>query len=298
MLDLELISPPLIPDQPLSISSVLAPSNRTTLLARSRRPAILPYQSPITSLANTFLSLPLHTLSIRDIDATKLSVSMFEQVSFARGWRNIPLSARLEVQTQPHTQAALLGQPLDVQQHVPMQIYSACIEFHARFRGLRWWMYNWRILSFLTFTSGFYCVALLSTGIAWGLMTFLSSSSSSSSTIASKEEEQQKKIKKEADNDRKTRSSNGHATRPIKTEPVDERDEEAASGEESPFPSPTSRITQLLSPHWAGRCQSAIPYPLLFSMARHRRLHLDMDLQGSKGRSSITTTALWIHSWR
>ncbi len=226
MLDLALISPPLTSEPP-SISSVLAPRNTTTILARSRRPAILPYQSPITSMTNTFISLPLHALSLRDIDATMLSIPMFERVTFARGGRNLPASARLEIQTQAHTQAALLGQAVDVEQHVPLQVYCAGIEFHARFRGLRWLMYNWRILSFLAFTSAFYCVALISTGLVWGIITL----GSPSLLLGKKEDEERTKIKKEAEGDREEKTSNGPATRPVKKEPADE--EGGESGEES-----------------------------------------------------------------
>jgi seipin len=223
MLELSLMSPPSVAEDHLPTASVSAPSNTTTPLARSRRPAILPYQSPITSLTNTFLSLPLHTLSLRDIDASSLSIPMFEQVTFARGRRNVPASARLEIQTQPHTQAALLGQSAELPQHVPLQVYSARIEFHARFRGLRWLMYNWRISSFLAFTSAFYCVALLSTGVAWGLVTVFWPSSPPSTGGG----KGQGKIKNEGDIDSESKASNGHATRPIKTEPTDAQEEES-----------------------------------------------------------------------
>jgi seipin len=84
-------------------------------------------------------------------------------------------------------------------------------------------MYNWRITSFLAFTSAFYCVALISTGLAWGAVTILSSPS----TIT--KEEEQKKIKKEENADLDAKATNGHATRPIKNEP----DDEDLSGEES-----------------------------------------------------------------
>jgi seipin len=228
MLDLSLISPPSTPEQPLSISSVLAPGNTTTLLARSRRPAILPYQSLITFVTHAFLSLPLHSLSLRDIDATTLSIPMFEQETFARGWRNLPASASLEIRTQPHTQAALLGQPIDAQQPVPLQVYSASIEFHARFRGLRWLMYNWRVSSFLLFTSGFYCVALISTGVAWGVTTLFSTSSLTARTA---KEEEQRTIKRDPQGGVDLKPVNGHTTRSIKNESLDE--ESGESGEES-----------------------------------------------------------------
>lgn len=91
-------------------------------------------------------------------------------------------------------------------------------------------MYNWRVTSFLAFTSAFYCVALISTGVAWGVVTLWSPSDSS--TAAQRE---RKRIKQEGDDgDRglKKATTNGHATQPtIKNEPADE--EGAESGEES-----------------------------------------------------------------
>lgn len=211
MLDLSLMSPPSISEPGPPISAILAPSNITKILAHSRRPAILPYRSPITSLTNTCLSLPLHALSLRDIDATTLSIPMFEKVTFARGWRNLPASARLELQTQPHTQAALLGCPADPLQHIPLQVYSARIDFRARFQGLRWLMYNWRVLSFLAFTGGFYCLALLSTAIVWGSITLISPFSRAGKC----EEEEHQKIKNEADVDADTKATNGHVAHKI-----------------------------------------------------------------------------------
>lgn len=253
MLDLSLVSPPSTAEQSISIPSVLGPGNTTTVLARSRRPAILPYQSPIISLTNKFIALPFHTLSLRDIDATTLAIPMFEQVTFARGWRNLPASARLEIQTQPHTQAALLGQPGDGQQHVPLQVYSSSIEFHARFRGLRWLMYNWRMLSFLTFTSGFYCVALLSTGLVWGTISFLAPS------MAGKGGEGERKtIKNDADGDLDSKATNGQATRPIKNEPADE--EGGESGEESGLSLSNLSENATTYPVW-GR-QMPLRYPI------------------------------------
>ena len=254
MLDLSLISASLPSENLPSISLVLGPSNSSKLLARSRRSAILPYQSPIVSLTNTFISLPFHTLSLRDIDATSLSIPMFEQVTFARGSGNLPAYARLEVQTQPHTQAVLLGQPADKLQHVPLQVYSASIEFHARFRGLRWLMYNWKISSFLFFTGGFYCVALISTAVVWGLTTLLLPS-----LMPGKEEEWgQKKIKNEADQDSDLKATNGYAARPIKSEAADERGGE--SGEESALSLSDLADNATIFPSLGG--QMPIRYPM------------------------------------
>lgn len=90
-------------------------------------------------------------------------------------------------------------------------------------------MYNWRILSFLTFTSAFYCIALISTGVAWGLIALFSPS-----LMSGKEEaDEEKKIKKEADVGSDSKVVNGHAKRPIKNEPAEEDEKEGESSEES-----------------------------------------------------------------
>lgn len=112
--------------------------------------------------------MPLYVLGWQR-EAETLRVPMLEKIEFSRGWRNLPASLRLEVHSKE-----------------PLQVYSAQIEFHARFTGLRyvkaaskdygrplhsqsnrWVMYNWRILSFLVFSFGFWSVSMVSSGIAW-----------------------------------------------------------------------------------------------------------------------------------
>ena len=90
-------------------------------------------------------------------------------------------------------------------------------------------MYNWRILSFLAFTSAFYCAALFSTAMAWGTITLLRPSS----TVGEKgKEEERKRIKNEECGGLDLTATNGHATRPVKREPRAEEGGEE-SGEES-----------------------------------------------------------------
>ena len=45
---------------------------------------------------------------------------MFENLEFARGWRNVPVSLKLEIQSREQ-----------------MQVYGAEVNFRAKFRGLR-----------------------------------------------------------------------------------------------------------------------------------------------------------------
>jgi seipin len=84
---------------------------------------------------------------------------MFERVSFSRGYRNIPTALTLSLQTQPHSA-------------IPLQIYSAKILFRARFQGLRWFVYNYRIISWMLFSTIFYILTISSMAITWGLVSY------------------------------------------------------------------------------------------------------------------------------
>lgn len=182
MLDLSLLSRP---SSPISSPTLgVALPNVSTTLAHSRRPAILPYQSPLLSITHNIIALPWHTLGLKDLDADILSVSMFELISFPRGWRNVPAAVRLEIQSDE-----------------TLQVYNVKVVFRARFEGLRYILYNYRILSFLVFTSCFYMVSLATTSIAW----LLTSSFLGSNPTHGPDEH--KKIKQER---AETGVSNGH----------------------------------------------------------------------------------------
>lgn len=148
MLDLSLLSRPSSSTGTPVLNGILP--NASTTLGHSRRPAILPYQSPLLSVVHDVVALPWHTLGLKDLDTDILSIPMFELFSFARGWRNTPAAIKLELQSDQ-----------------PLQVYSAKVMFHARFEGLRYILYTHRILSFLVFTTCFYLVSLASTAIAW-----------------------------------------------------------------------------------------------------------------------------------
>jgi seipin len=112
MLDLALFSRP--------SSSILTGANTSTsLITQSRRPAILTYASPIVDTAQKVSRMPLY-LAGWQREAETLEVSMMESVEFARGWRNLPGSLRLEIQSTEQ-----------------MQVYSAVVKFRAKFAGLR-----------------------------------------------------------------------------------------------------------------------------------------------------------------
>ncbi|KAK5125575.1 hypothetical protein LTR08_005203 [Meristemomyces frigidus] len=123
------------------------------VLANSRRPAILPYRSQLIELAYKLTELHWYLLNWRS-EEEKLYVEMFEGVEFSKGWRNLPSTMKLEIQSTNR-----------------MQVYSAQAVFRARFRGLRWLMYNHRILSAFVFVGIFWTTEMLFAGLAWAALT-------------------------------------------------------------------------------------------------------------------------------
>lgn len=142
-----------------TLAHSLAPSSTTTtnVLATSRRSAILPYRSPIVDNMYKLTQLPWYLLNWRR-EVEDLRIQMFESVDFSRGWRNLPDTMRVEIQS-----------PLR------LQIYSAEAIFQARFSGLRWWMYNHRILSAIVCVSAFWTTEMLFAGLAWAMVSSYSS---------------------------------------------------------------------------------------------------------------------------
>ncbi|GKZ28814.1 hypothetical protein AbraIFM66950_000611 [Aspergillus brasiliensis] len=184
MLDLALLSRP-------STSAAYDTNTSVTTLSHSRRPAILTYTSPLVDTASKISFMPFYVLGWHH-EAEKLQVPMMERVQFARGWRNIPESLRLELHSSE-----------------VMQVYKAKVMFRARFTGLRyvpdipippqtvdeadskvsWVMYNWRLTSFVVFGFMFWSVSMASTGVAWVVLASLfSSRGDTSGPIVKKED--------------------------------------------------------------------------------------------------------------
>ena len=111
MLDLSLLSP----------NEASNPSTLSELevLARSRRPAILTYASPIIDTASTISGLPWYIMGWKK-ESEVLKIDMFESVEFAKGWRNIPQSVKLVIEADK------------------MHFYEVVIKIAARFGGLRY----------------------------------------------------------------------------------------------------------------------------------------------------------------
>ena len=116
----------------------------------SRRPALIPYRDPLVARAARLVFLPYHILFSPRAETAALSVPMGELVEFRR---DLPLALLLDVQA---------GQTL--------QVYAATVTLVARLRGLRWLMYNHRVLSFVAGTALFWFAEMLSMAVAWLLV--------------------------------------------------------------------------------------------------------------------------------
>lgn len=145
MLDASLLGPS--PSAPLS---AILNTDTPPVLARSRRSAFLTYYSREVDLARKALRLPALLTGIAQ-ETESIDVQLFEGLEFPRGWRNVPQTLRLEIQSRERN----------------MQIYTCSISFRARFRGLRWIMYNHRIASAVAFISAFWITEMLAMSVAW-----------------------------------------------------------------------------------------------------------------------------------
>lgn len=151
MLSLSLLPPTYKPLPPAS-TSLLKSTNTVSaedVLFSSRRPAILTYTSRLVSLSERLFSLPLYIFRLRQ-ESEILHIPMAESQSFPKGWKNVPGYVMLELQA---------GQEV--------QVYDVRVLFTARFGGLRWLMYNHRIVSFFIFTSAFWFSECVFTVLGW-----------------------------------------------------------------------------------------------------------------------------------
>ena len=140
-----------------TVKDGLAPgsAHNVPALARSRRPAILSYRSFVVEYMYRFTELHWYLLNWRH-EAETLHISMFEGISFPKGWRNVPATLKLEIQSTHR-----------------MQVYAAKAIFRARFQGLRWLMYNHRIFSAFIFIGGFWVTEMIFAGLAWGVLALV-----------------------------------------------------------------------------------------------------------------------------
>ncbi|CAO2647988.1 Nn.00g089100.m01.CDS01 [Neocucurbitaria sp. VM-36] len=128
---------------------------KPTVLARSRRPALLTYRSRVTDLAYRLLRLPLYLIDWHT-ESERVEISMMESVMFEQGARNIPSSLRLEVRSR-----------------YPLEIYRVSVRVSARLEGLRWLMYRYWLTSAAVGTGLFWSVEMGVLLCTWAAFTLL-----------------------------------------------------------------------------------------------------------------------------
>lgn len=149
------------------------------IIAHSRRPSILQYRSRIVDLAYRLTEIQWYVLGVRH-ESEKLHIKIFDGVSFAKGWRNVPTSLRLEVQSVRR-----------------MQFYNAKVTFKARFTGLRYFMYNHQMIAAVIFISWFWATEVLFAGVVWA--AFVYSDNDPNKIVADEVDEVATKVKREKD---------------------------------------------------------------------------------------------------
>ena len=147
MVDLVMLSPtykPVArpsPDDPFDIRSWIPAE---TILFSSRRPAILTYHSDVVRIGKQVACLPSYLLGWRH-ETEHLEINMAEGVTFEKGLGNLPTKIYLDLQSKGHD----------------IQVYTVKLALRARFSGMKWLMYNHRILAFIIFTSAFWAAEML-----------------------------------------------------------------------------------------------------------------------------------------
>ena len=194
MIDLALLAPTTAKSTDSILPSVSTLNTSSSVLAHSRRPAILTYTSTLVNTAHTLTTLPWYVLGWRK-ESEILEVPMFEGVEFAKGRISIPDSLKVTIEPEPDAK---------------MQFYEAGVRIVARFGGLRWILYHHKFFSFFIFTTLFWSSSMLSMLLVWlGLSMYFASSTSDT--------EKEKAALKSAQREGYYADSNGL----VKSEPAD-----------------------------------------------------------------------------
>ena len=112
------------------------------ILHSATRPTRLPYRSSLASKASSLLRLPYYAVWPGS-ETNTVTVRMAERVRFGRG---MPVPSSLVVEIQA-------GQAL--------QVYEASVTLTAQLKGLRYFMYQYRLTGFLLFTGMFWVTAMI-----------------------------------------------------------------------------------------------------------------------------------------
>lgn len=115
-----------------------------TILYSSRRPTILTYTPEFVTLGKQLAALPSYLLGWRKAEE-RLDIPMAEGVVFEKGTNNLPSKVYLDLQSKGED----------------VQVYNLRLLLRARLSGMRWLMYNHRIVSFLIGTGTFWAAELI-----------------------------------------------------------------------------------------------------------------------------------------
>ncbi|KAI1777303.1 putative adipose-regulatory protein-domain-containing protein [Hypoxylon cercidicola] len=135
----------------------------------SRRPTLIPYEDPLVSTTSRIVFMFYHIFHPSASEKTTLTIPMGELVEFKDV---LPLSILVDVEA---------GQTL--------QVYSATVTLVARLTGIRWAMYNHRIISFVVCTTAFWIAEMFSMVFAWLILGSLVSGRNPGNTGGAKWEE-------------------------------------------------------------------------------------------------------------
>ncbi|KAK4099412.1 hypothetical protein N658DRAFT_498332 [Parathielavia hyrcaniae] len=133
-----------------------------TILHTSTRPALIPYVDPIASLASRVLFLLYHMLVPHS--GASLTVPMTEDILFGAG----AAAPRRSGSGSGSQVSARLPQSLllEVQAGQAIQVYEARVTLVARLRGMRGFMYRWRVTAFVLCSAGFWVGEMAVLGVA------------------------------------------------------------------------------------------------------------------------------------
>lgn len=129
-------------------------SSTSESILKSARSAIMQYSSPLVDTLSTVLKSGPVLLGLREESQT-LRVPLLESYQFEAGWLVSPAKARIEI-------------------HAPtLKVYDCKIIFHTQLHGLTWFLYTFKLTSFLIFTTLFWFSSMIFMILAWGLITFV-----------------------------------------------------------------------------------------------------------------------------
>ncbi|KAL2162166.1 hypothetical protein VTH06DRAFT_7079 [Thermothelomyces fergusii] len=124
-----------------------------TIVHTTTRPALIPYVDPLASQATRVLLLFYHMLAPRAAATVRLDVPMAEGLSFSSSSSSSSPSSFSYPQRRPPLPESLL---LEVQAGQGIQVYDARVTLVARLRGLRAFMYRWKVTAFVAVTGAFW----------------------------------------------------------------------------------------------------------------------------------------------